>query len=46
MKRAKQIIYTSPLLSEPSESQERGSHQDETSNSVNNCTRLARPALQ
>lgn len=33
-KHAKQITYTTPLLSETSESQERGNHQDKTSNYV------------
>ena len=46
MKRAEQTIYSTPLLSEPSESQESGNHQNKTSNSVGICTRLARPVIQ
>ena len=50
IKRAKRIICTTSLLSEPSESQESGNHQlkqDNASNFVSNLhARLAPPALQ
>ena len=41
-----EYIYPPPLLSELSESQESGNYQDNTSISVSECTRLARPAIQ
>ena len=39
-------LYKTLLLSELSESQESGNHQDKTSISVSEYTRLARPALK
>ena len=39
-------LYNPPLLSELSESQESGNHQDKTSISVSDYTRLDRPAFQ